>query len=338
MNLLITGASGFVGFNLLLQALRDPRIQSLGAAVRNPEKLRKLLAGEGFSEFPARLQVIEGSSSSWNILAKRSQWSPDACVHCAGVLFAHNSGDYYTGNVGGTLGLLKELPDSCRVIVLSSQSAAGPTPTGRPFRDESDPETPLSEYGKSKWEMEKRVRKNAGQRPLVILRPPTVLGPHDAATLPIFQMVRLPFWIKPGIPEKHLSWISAGDLSRAILEAVFHKDARGTFFVSGSNPTTDLQLLHTAAKIMGTKGRILRVPAQILKCLSGISSLIPALGKAVPSLMPDRVLELMYDNWLISGDAFQSQFAWEAKDSLRDSLLAAATSYENRGILPRISQ
>ena len=133
--------TGFVGRNLLLQALRSGRYTEICAAVRDPGKLHDQLAAEGISD-PERVRAVP-----WN---EPPPGHIDHAVHCAGVLFARDRAAYRAVNVDDTLRLLDALPARARIVALSSQAAAGPTPAGCEARTPSDPDTPLTWYGESK--------------------------------------------------------------------------------------------------------------------------------------------------------------------------------------------
>lgn len=324
MKILLTGATGFVGLNLLLTLLKREEITHVAVCVRHGGRLLALLAREGFCGLPEKVRVIEGDSGAWHV--EQCQFVPDVCIHCAGVLFARKREDYFRGNVEGTRNLLATLPESTRTIVLSSQSAVGPTPQGAPPLAEEAPARPLSYYGQSKLAMEEMLARDfTGKLPLVVLRPPMVLGPRDSATLPLFQMMAAPVWCKPGLREKQFSWIGVQDLVDAILlVAQKHRfPACGTpqqtlpvYFVTSGETITDSRLIQSTAAVLGRKGVILPIPNALLRLVAFASRFIPAIGQAVPSLMPDRARELWEDRWLVSGDRFTSEFTWSAHQQL----------------------
>lgn len=331
MKLFVTGTTGFVGSTLLLNALRNPSVERIAASVRNPAKLANLLETEGFPSPPPKLQILSGDTSEWNF--SKANFSPTACVHCAGTLFSNDPAAYFAGNVEGTRNLLAKLPPSCRTILLSSQSAAGPSPSD-PL-EESSPCSPISFYGKSKREMELVAQEAFFEKnETVILRPPIILGARDTATLPLFQMAQSPLCFKPGREEKKLSWISVDDLVSAIF-AILGADSgkSGIYFVAAQEPTTDLALIRETARSLKKNPTIVRIPKLFLRALGAVSEKIPAIGKAVPSLTPDRCQELLFDSWVVSPALFQKNFSWQASESLFSALCKTRDSYRQRGLL-----
>lgn len=315
MRVLVTGATGFIGRTLVLRALRDERIAEVIAPVRSPDKLREQLAREGASG-TRKLRMLKAAAPAWEL----GDLGPlDRVVHCAGVLFGRSRGEYFRVNVDGTLDLLRQLPGNPRVVVLSSQSAGGPTPAGHHAKRIDHPDRPLSWYGESKLQMERSVRE-AGHQRVSFLRAPMVLGPGDQATLPLFRMVRGKLWTKPGRALKHFSWVSSDDLADAIDAWFARGEDLGIAHVASPGTITDAELMLTAGKVSGRRGKLLHVPQFLLKPVAFASKFIPAIGEKVPSLTADRAREIWPDRWVIDSDPFHAATGWRGSATLEDTL------------------
>ena len=75
-----------------------------------------------------------------------------------------------------------------RIVVLSSQAAAGPSSHEDHLGSEDDPAHPVSLYGKSKRQGEQAFLRVGKALPSVLLRPVAVYGPRERDIFTIFQI------------------------------------------------------------------------------------------------------------------------------------------------------
>jgi len=330
---LLTGASGFVGRNLLLNWISQKRYDEIILPVRNPQKLKQQLSEEGLKDF-SRLTILESSAPRWDNLHKIKL---NHLVHSAGLLFGGSEKEFFETNVEGTLNLVAQTEFES-AIILSSQAASGPCKEGQLEKTELDMDEPITWYGKSKLEMENRLQANFASKNYLCIRPPMILGARDTATLPLFKMVKSRLLFKPGLQPKHYSFISVQDLVLAINEALQRSKgvenvSKRVFFVASPETITDELLITTAAQAAQKPGVLIRVPQQILKGVSQMIDAVPAWRKAVPSLAGDRALEIWPDRWVVSSKRFQDSFAWSPQEGLLKSLQEAYQWYVKNGDL-----
>ena len=327
-SLLLTGATGFVGRNILLRAHAEG--VPVLAPVRSQEKLRATLAEDGLPAGAA--SPLSTDPEGWP-----SSAAPTRAVLSAGVLFARTREEYHSVNVDWTLRVLRALPDSCRVVLLSSQSAGGPTPDGLEARRESDADQPITWYGESKLALERAVRAEFPHRHITVLRPPMILGARDAATLPLFKMARSPLRTKPGLKKKLFSFVGVGDVVEAVF-AAFETGEPGPFYLGSREPVSDLRLIAAAAKAAGGRGVTLRVPLPLVRLMAAAVDAVPAWRRATPSLTRDRAREIWPDRWVVDASAFRKATGWEARVSLEEALESAFRHFESTGQLTPISR
>lgn len=328
MELLLTGSTGFVGRNLLLRLAGDNRWSRIILPVRDPEKLRSQLVGEGILD--ERMVPCQVTGDLWQLPPGTA---PDLAIHAAGLLFGRRREDYFETNVEGSLRLAAQLPRTCRMILLSSLAAGGPTPKGAKRRTIDHEDRPVSWYGASKLTLERELRNRLGRR-LLILRPPMVLGPRDAATVPLFRMARGPVRIKPGFTPKHYSWIEVGALCDAILSAASDPEEcerHGPLYLGCEGTITDAELITTAAEVIGSRGVTLAVPQVLIRIASLAVDTVPAWRAAAPSLGIDRVREILPERWVCDSTIFREAFGWTQGESLKETLAKTAAWLEEQG-------
>lgn len=147
MNIVVTGAAGYIGGQIALQ-LRDA-----GHSVTGIDRRALPSHLEGVMSF---LQADFDSDQSFRRLL---DLRPDAIIHCAGTSLVgpsiKNPSDYYNNNVVKTMRLLDIVIAAMpRTRVIFSSSAAV---YGVPFMNpchEVDPKEPISPYGESKLMVE----------------------------------------------------------------------------------------------------------------------------------------------------------------------------------------
>ena len=324
--LLLTGATGFLGSHMLVQEAKSGT--RILASVRDADKLRRLIASEGISG--ADIIPLNSDPSSWGDI------KPTHAVLSAGVLFARDREAYYSVNVDWTLKVLAALPLECRIVVLSSQAAGGPTPAGIAARREVDSDAPITLYGKSKLELERAIRSSHSKRPVTILRPPMILGARDSATLPLFKMAAGLVRAKPGLQKKEYSFIAAEDVVEAV-QASWQAELLGPLYIAAEHTITDIELIDAAGRVGKRRGITLPLPHLFVKCFSRIVDAVPRLRASVPSLTRDRALDIWADRWVVDSSLFRKQTQWTCTLGLEQSLQRAYDFHVSSGMLKQAS-
>ena len=152
MNILITGASGFIGSFIVEEALK--RGFETWAAMRRSSSKAYLQ--------DKRINFIELNLSSKEQLVEQLRGqSFDYVVHAAGVTKCLNKADFRRINTEGTKNLVMALLELQmplkRFVYLSSLSVFGAIREQQPYEEirETDTPQPNTEYGRSKLEAER---------------------------------------------------------------------------------------------------------------------------------------------------------------------------------------
>ncbi|WP_065257150.1 UDP-glucose 4-epimerase family protein [Pseudomonas bananamidigenes] len=259
---LVTGATGFVGEALVFRLLRDG-VFSPVAAVRGETRLSGLCRVVAFDMGDrALLPPLAGI---------------DVVVHCAARVHVMNESAegalerFRKINVEGTVRLARSAAEAGvkRFIFVSSIKVNGEmTLPGVVFKADDVP-APLDPYGLSKCEAEDALRAISVETDMevVVIRPPLVYGPGVGANF--LSMMR---WLERGTPlplgaiHNHRSLVALENLVDLLNVCISHPEAAGnTFLVSDGEDLSTTQLLRRMASALGVKPRLLSIPSWVLK-------------------------------------------------------------------------
>lgn len=222
MNVLLTGATGFVGGHILRYLTKnDLKMSVLGRTV--PSGLPK----ESF--FCA---VIDDTANYSSALK-----NVDVIVHSAARAHIMNDQsldpleEFRKVNTKGTMNLAKQASEAGvkRFIFISSVKVNGEATSSKTPFTSSDPRLPEDAYGRSKSEAEEALLSLAfsSSMEVVIIRPPLVYGPGVKANfLSLLKMAYLPIPLPFGnIKKNKRSFVSVFNLADLVKVCLTHKNA-----------------------------------------------------------------------------------------------------------------
>ncbi|HYG22224.1 MAG TPA: hopanoid-associated sugar epimerase [Verrucomicrobiae bacterium] len=213
MNCFVTGASGFVGANLVHELIaRGHRVKAL---VRRGSDSR----GIGGLE----VERVDGDVSDPALLAGAIRGC-DWCFHVAASyhLWLRDYAPMYAANVEGTRNVLAAAAQAgcSRIVYTSTVGCIGLPREVNGTVVPTDETTPVSEaqmsnhYKRSKWRAEVVARELASKGlPIVIVNPSAPVGPRDVKPTPTGQVI-VDFLNRnmPGYVDTGLNWVHVRDV------------------------------------------------------------------------------------------------------------------------------
>jgi UDP-glucose 4-epimerase len=289
---LITGASGFLGFHIIEAALKNN--MEVYAAIRKSSDVKHL------QELPinyTHLDYTDIDSLSSEIKTKQY----DYIIHAAGLTKAKNQEEYNIVNAGYPFNLAKAAEQSGvplkKFVFVSSLAALGPLTNLNETIDELTTPNPVTAYGKSKLMAEESIRNLSV--PLVILRPTAVYGPRDKDIFILFKIIKQGLEPYIGRTEQQLSFVYAKDVAAAAVNALM-SNGNGVFNLSDGNTYTRYDFANYLKQQLNKKTFKIHLPYGIISAIAVTLEQAYKLFNKTPALNKEKLNELNAANWICS--------------------------------------
>jgi uncharacterized protein YbjT (DUF2867 family) len=245
--ILVTGATGFVGAEILRRASRRGwRVRGLA---RQPEKAEEL----------GRLPHVELFRADINDPPEldEAMAEVDAVVHLVGIIVPTRDQGFEKVHVEGTRSVLSAARRAGirRFVHMSALGA--------------DRAKDLTAYFDTKWRAEEVVREEAREQGVsaTIFRPSLIYGPDDAFFNQLARVVRWsPVVLLPDGGRQRFQPVWVGDVAECFLQAARAESTTGeTYEVGGPDVLTLRQIVGVLAEILGKRRAILPLPMAPLR-------------------------------------------------------------------------
>lgn len=284
MKCFVTGASGFVGANLVHELLQQGH--EVKALIRAKSDLRGL---QGARFEPVEVDLLDRTALVQSM--RDCEW----CFHVAASyhLWLSDYAPMYASNVEGTRNVIKAATQAgvSRIVYTSTVGCIGLPRRVNGVISPTDESAPVSEaqmsnhYKRSKWRAEVVARELAAKgAPVVIVNPSAPIGPRDVKPTPTGQVIvdflnrQMPAYLDTGLNWVHVRDVVVGHILAA------EKGRIGERYILGNaqGNWTMKQAFQVLQEITGVPAPRFRVPYLMALTAARIDESVSRLTKRPP--------------------------------------------------------
>ena len=308
MKIFITGATGYIGNNLVKRLVNNGHI--IHALNRSAGKINllqhnniKVFQGD-ITDVASIKEAMKGCDQVYHLAAYARVWAKDPSI-------------YYKLNVQGTINILdvaKELGVK-NIVFTSTAGVLGPSGNKPVTENDKRIGSTLNEYEETKTQCEEICRKYCNQFGLriVIVNPPRVYGPgiesESNALTRMVNLYRKGQWrFLPGDGTKVGSYVYIDDVVNGHLLAMEKGSAGERYIISGENISYK-QFFDTLGKVTGKKRKLIRLPIPVMLFVGAIMVGFTKLTGRAPLITPKWIRKYLYD-WALSCEKAQKELGY----------------------------
>jgi nucleoside-diphosphate-sugar epimerase len=317
--LLVTGATGYIGGQLVRRLAREGR--DLVALTRGDRRLDVPSVRGDILDAASLRQAFRGVDLVCHCAGRLGKWTvPEAEVREVNVVGARN---------------VVEAAHATGVKHLVHLSAAGVVgPRGLEPANEETVCHPCTLYERTKLEGELVVRNEATRLglPFTMVRPSFTYGPADPHKLGLFKTVKqgLFFFIGDGYSTTHPVYID--DLLDGLLLIMEQRPRGRTFILGGPRPVSKRELVTIIAEELGVRPPWAVVPVLAARALASALEAVGRAAKVEPPLTHSRVLA-MSRSWGMDIQRARDELGYMPRVDLREGIRNTVESYRRMGAL-----
>lgn len=309
--ILITGASGFLGFHLINEAQK--RGLDVYAAVRKSSEVSHL-----------NCKFVHLNYGSVDELSEvLNEHNFDFIVHAAAITRSKKAEDYekvnvkYAENLALAASRLKDLKS---FVFVGSLAAIGPVAYDSPKITEVSPKQPVTGYGKSKKRAEE-VLSAISNLPLTVVRPTAIYGPREKDLLVLLKTIMGGLDLYIGRKPQKITFIHGEDAATAIINAALRPfDVSKSYNLTDGNTYSRYAIAEILEKATRKKAFRLHLPVALVKSVAGILEFFYSFSKEYPVLYRERINEVTAESWDCDISLLKSDLDFNPKYNLESGL------------------
>jgi nucleoside-diphosphate-sugar epimerase len=320
---LITGASGFVGYHLIAAALASGL--EVFAAVRPSSNIQHL---QEFDIQYTHLDFADVDALRAEIVLKQYSY----IIHASGITKAKSKEEYELVNAGYTKNLALAAVSANinleKFVFVSSLAAMGPLTDLNQQIEDNSAANPVTNYGASKLLAEQYLKEVKGL-PLIVIRPTAVYGPREKDIFILFQTINKGFEPHIGSFKQQISFIYVTDLAKIIVSALFSDITAKSYNVSDGMTYDRYALAKGVKKALHKRTLKFHLPVPAVSALASLMERLYKNSAASPALNKEKMNELTAVNWACNIANAEKDLNFKPDYGLEAGILETVNWYKN---------
>lgn len=330
MNILITGATGFIGGFIVDEALN--RGMQVWVAVR-PTSSRKYLTDP-------KIQFLELNLGNKEQMKERmGNLKFDYVVHAAGATKCLHAEDFFRSNTDGTKNLVQALIELQmplkRFVFVSSLSVYGPVAEEQPYREIclNDKPQPNTAYGRSKLAAEQYIE-SLSSLPYVILQPTGVYGPRERDYFMMAKSIKSHTDFSVGYKPQDLTFVYVLDVVQAIFLALDSQKTGGKYMLSDGEVYSSRTFSDLIHRELGKPWLLhIKAPIWLLRIITFCGEYIGRMTGKISALNNDKYNIMKQRNWRCDINPAKKDLGYKPKYQLDEGVRLTIKWYKENGWL-----
>lgn len=317
---LITGASGFLGYHIINAAVENG--YDVYAAVRKSSNVKHLQH--------LSVNYIELDYKNAEGLEKLFEEKGfDYVIHAAGTTKANSDAEYDLVNNVYTLNLATAAAKSKKVkrfVFISSLASIGPSNDPGENITENTPRNPVTAYGKSKLNAENNLKKL--DIASTVFRPTAIYGPREKDIFIVTKTLCKGIDAYIGKTEQQLSFVYGADMGEIAVKALKQTGASTDYNITDGKSYSRYAYADIVKKLLNKKAVRFHLPLPVIKVVLFVVEKISKAMNKVPTVSIEKLHELTAVNWACDISKAKSELGFEPKFDLEKGLKASVDWYK----------